>query len=45
MIGAAPFRARFEAKGRFPERMRRVPTVLVARDDLALLGLAAGTPD
>ena len=44
-LRASPFRARFEAKGRFSERMRRVPTVLVARDDLALLGLAAGTPD
>ena len=44
-LRASPFRARFEAKGRFAERMRRVPTVLVARDDLALLGLAAGTPD
>ncbi len=44
-LRASPFRARFEAKGRFSERMRRVPTVLVARDDLALLGLAAGAPD
>lgn len=44
-LRASPFRARFEAKGRFAGRMRRVPTVLVARDDLALLGLAAGAPD
>ena len=43
-LRASPFRARFEAKGRFSERMRRVPTVLVVRDDLALLGLAAGAP-
>ncbi len=37
----SPFRARFEARGRFAERLRAAPTVLVERDDLALLGLAA----
>ncbi len=39
-LPASPFRRRFEAKGRFMNRLRRVPTVLVERDDIALVGLA-----
>lgn len=35
------FRARFEARGQFAERLRGVPTAHIERDDLALLGLAA----
>jgi glucokinase len=35
-----PFRARFEAKGRFRGELEAVPTWLVVRDDPAFLGLA-----
>lgn len=38
---ASEFRARFEAKGRFAEWLRPVPTWLVLRKDPAMLGLEA----
>jgi glucokinase len=40
-LAASGFRARFEAKGRFREWLRPVPTYLVTRLDAAMLGLAA----
>lgn len=40
-LAASGFRARFEAKGRFAEWLRPVPTYLVMRQDAAMLGLAA----
>ena len=40
-LAASGFRARFEAKGRFGEWLRPVPTFLVTRLDAAMLGLAA----
>lgn len=39
-LQAGHFRARFEAKGRFEEELRGVPTKLVVRTDPAFLGLA-----
>ena len=38
-LAASEFRARFEAKGRFAEWLRPVPTWLVLRKDPAMLGL------
>ena len=40
-LAASGFRARFEAKGRFREWLRPVPTYLVTRLDAPMLGLAA----
>jgi len=40
-LAASGFRARFEAKGRFAEWLRPVPTHLITRLDAAMLGLAA----
>jgi glucokinase len=34
------FRARFEAKGRMTEYLRRIPTLLILNEEPALLGLA-----
>ena len=36
----SPFRERFEAKGRFRSDLQNVPTRLILRGDIALLGLA-----
>ncbi len=47
-LAASPFRERFEAKGRFKDVLKNIPTRLVLRDDLALMGLAsqaAGAPE
>ena len=38
----SPFRERFEAKGRFRSDLQDVPTRLIMRGDVALLGLAEG---
>ena len=38
---ASPFRAKFEAKGRYTEFMSRIPTWLVLDEVPAFLGLAA----
>ncbi|WP_149538960.1 glucokinase [Siccirubricoccus phaeus] len=40
-LAASPFRARFEAKGRFQPWLAQVPTWLILRPDPAVLGLAA----
>ncbi len=40
-LSVSPFRARFTAKGRFQERLERVPTYLVLKDEIALEGLAS----
>lgn len=37
----SPFRARFEAKGRFQAYLARIPTYLITRSEPALIGLAA----
>lgn len=39
-FAASPFRERFEAKGRFSDFMRRIPTRLILEESPALLGLA-----
>lgn len=39
-LAESPFRDRFESKGTFGPALRETPTLLVLRDDLALLGLA-----
>ena len=39
-LDRSPFRERFEAKGRFRSDLQDVPTRLVLRSDVALLGLA-----
>lgn len=38
---ASPFRARFEAKGRFEFYMRDIPTKLIVQDNAGLMGAAA----
>ena len=38
-LAASSFRARFEAKGRHSDRMRRMPTYLIRRADVAFDGL------
>lgn len=38
---ASPFRARFEAKGRFESYMREIPTRLIVQDNAGLMGAAA----
>ncbi len=40
-FAASRFRERFEAKGRFRDYMRAIPTCLIMRETPALLGLAA----
>ena len=40
-FSASPFRRRFESKGRRSDYLAAIPTVVIARDDAALLGLAA----
>ena len=40
-LAASRFRERFEAKGRFRDYMRAIPSYLIIRDNPALLGLAA----
>ena len=40
-FAASPFRRRFESKGRFSGYLAAIPTFVIARDDAALLGLAA----
>lgn len=40
-LAASPFRARFEAKGRFETYMRGIPTRLIVQDNAGLLGAAA----
>lgn len=39
-LAASSFRARFEAKGRFAEYLRHIPTQLILEESPALLGLA-----
>ena len=39
-FAASPFRARFEAKGRFESYMRDIPTHLILQDNAGLLGAA-----
>lgn len=39
-LAASDFRARFEAKGRMTDYLRRIPTLLIVNDEPALLGLA-----
>jgi len=39
-LQSGPFRARFEAKGRFDAELQQVPTHLIVRPDPAFLGLA-----
>ena len=39
-FASSPFRERFEAKGRFGDFMRRIPTRLILEESPALLGLA-----
>lgn len=38
-LESSPFRARFESKGRHSDRMRRVPTYLIRKQDVAFDGL------
>jgi glucokinase len=40
LADAAPFRAEFIGKGPMRERLKRVPTTLIRRDNVALFGLA-----
>ncbi len=42
-LAQSPFRARFEAKGRFAALLHAVPTRLILRNDIALLGLGLVT--
>ena len=35
----SPFRARFEAKGRFQDYLRNIPTRLVTKPDASFVGL------
>lgn len=37
----SPFRQRFEAKGRFSDYLKAIPTFVIRRENAALLGLAA----
>lgn len=39
-LAASGFRARFEAKGRMTDYLRRIPTLLILNEEPALLGLA-----
>jgi glucokinase len=45
LLAASPFRARFEAKGRFEDYMAAIPTRLVVQDFAGLLGAAASLTD
>jgi glucokinase len=45
LLAASPFRARFEAKGRFEDYMAAIPTHLVVQDFAGLLGAAARLTD
>lgn len=38
---SSPFRARFEAKGRFSDRLREIPTFVITADDATLRGASA----
>lgn len=40
LLEASPFRARFEAKGRFRDYLRAIPTRVIVREHAALLGAA-----
>ena len=40
-LAASGFRERFEAKGRFRDYLRPIPTWLITRQDAAFVGLAA----
>ncbi len=40
-LAASRFRERFEAKGRFSDLLRRIPTCLIRREDVAFDGLIA----
>lgn len=44
-FAGSPFRRRFEAKGRFSDYLKAVPTFVIARENAALLGLAAHLED
>lgn len=41
LLGTSPFRARFEAKGRFEGYMRAIPTRLIVQDGAGLIGAAS----
>ncbi len=41
MIGAGPFRLRFESKGRFGDYLRAIPTAIIAHPSPGLIGAAA----
>jgi glucokinase len=46
LLEAGPFRARFEAKGRFVDYMQAIPTHVILHPHTALIGAAvAMTPD
>ncbi|RTL50806.1 MAG: glucokinase [Bradyrhizobiaceae bacterium] len=45
MFAASAFRARFEAKGRFADYLRAIPTCLILEESPALLGLAKAPLD
>ncbi|MGB7483079.1 MAG: glucokinase [Castellaniella sp.] len=40
-LAASPFRQRFEAKGRFSDYLKRIPTYLITRPDPSLIGVSA----
>jgi len=40
-LQASPFRARFEAKGRFRPYLEKIPTSVILHPDPAFIGLAA----
>jgi glucokinase len=44
LLAASPFRQRFEAKGRFAEKMRQIPSWLITCKTPALLGAASRLP-
>ncbi len=41
MLAAGPFRACFEAKGRFQAYMKAIPTALIVQDFAGLIGAAS----